>query len=46
MSARHDKDPLGRKQKIKSVCPIVIKQKTSKRLSSYERFLQSQLQTI
>lgn len=43
---RHDQGQDGRKRIIKSECPIVIKQKTSKRLSAYQRFLNSQLQTI
>lgn len=41
---RRDQDQDGRKRVINTECPIVIKQKTSKRLSAYQRFLNSQLQ--
>jgi len=41
---RHLKDSFGRKWIIKSECPIVVKQKTGKRLSAYQRFLNAQLQ--
>lgn len=44
--ARRQQDTKGRKRDINSECPIVVKQKTNKRLSAYQRFLNAQLQSV